>query len=148
MERKESKKFNKRSGMTLIEILIVVTLIGILSGVMVKSLGGSLEAGKESTARLFVTTTARTAIEAFRSVEGRLPRNIKELQRYFTDKTIPETPWGNGTYEFKFGEDARNSKNKIAVMYVNGNDEEVVVDPYGSVISINGELQLQEDDSK
>lgn len=146
MKDKQSEKMNKKSGMTLIEILIVVTLIGILSGVMVKSLGGSLEAGKESTARLFATTTARTAIEAFRSVEGRLPRNIKELQRYFTDKTIPETPWGNGAYEFKFGDDAPNSKNKIAIMYVNGNEEEVVVDPYGSVISINGELQIKDDD--
>jgi prepilin-type N-terminal cleavage/methylation domain-containing protein len=67
-----SKK-NKRSAMTLIEILIVITLLGILASVLVKSLGSSLSAGKIGAAKAFLNTTGPNAIRTYYLKTGKLP---------------------------------------------------------------------------
>lgn len=94
----EKGKRNKLKGMTLIEILIVVTLLGILAGVLVKSLGGSLQAGKDATVKLFATTTFKTACEAYKAVHGKYPANKGELETVMEGGTMPPDPW-NGQYE-------------------------------------------------
>jgi general secretion pathway protein G len=93
-------KENSKNGMTLIEILIVITLIGLLTGVLVKSLGGNLDAGKKATAKLFCSKTIRGAIEAYKVThDSRLPASWKDLGKLITldndSETAPRDPWNN-----------------------------------------------------
>ncbi|MDR0418244.1 MAG: type II secretion system GspH family protein [Puniceicoccales bacterium] len=93
-------KESSKNGMTLIEILIVITLIGLLTGVLVKSLGGNLDAGKKATAKLFCSKTIRSAIEAYKVThDSRLPANWKDLEKLITldndSETAPKDPWNN-----------------------------------------------------
>ncbi|MDR2200754.1 MAG: type II secretion system GspH family protein [Puniceicoccales bacterium] len=60
-------KRNGKSGMTLIEILIVVALIGVLATVMVRSLGDSFEQGRRSAAKIFVTDTVPSALQIYKA---------------------------------------------------------------------------------
>ena len=111
--------------MTLIEILIVVTLLGLLAGVLVKSLGGSLEAGRESTANLFATKTVRSAVESYQAVNGKMPTELGDIMPYLPDREIPQTPWGgNYTIDIVPGQPL---KNKFIVKYANGEGNEVKI---------------------
>jgi general secretion pathway protein G len=86
---------NGRSGMTLIEILIVVMLLGILAGVLVKSLSGTGEAGKQAAAKLACETTLKTALLAYRTVKGSWPDTKAALiQSGFIDGDAFTNPWG------------------------------------------------------
>jgi type II secretory pathway pseudopilin PulG len=81
--------------MTLIEILIVVMLLGILSGVLVKSLSGTAEAGKQAAANLGCETI-KTALMAYRTVRGRWPADKDELVNSgFIGNDAFANPWGH-----------------------------------------------------
>jgi prepilin-type N-terminal cleavage/methylation domain-containing protein len=93
-------KENSKNGMTLIEILIVITLIGLLTGVLVKSLGGNLDAGKKATAKLCFSKTIRGAVEAYKVThDNRLPMSWKDLGKLITldndGGTAPKDSWNN-----------------------------------------------------
>jgi general secretion pathway protein G len=87
----------KKSGMTLVEILIVVALIALLAGVMVKSLGGSLEDGKKGTAKVFVTSTLPSAIQLYKVKHNRYPENLEILANEGAISGIND-PWGQPYY--------------------------------------------------
>ncbi|MDR2806567.1 MAG: type II secretion system GspH family protein [Puniceicoccales bacterium] len=93
-------KKNGKNAMTLIEILIVITLIGILTGVLVKSLGGNMLAGQKATAKLFCTKTVKGAIESYKVThDGKLPTDWKGMEKVISldneAKTAPKDPWNN-----------------------------------------------------
>ena len=109
------RKRNGKSGMTLIEILIVVALLGVLAGVLVRSLGGSLEAGKKATAKLFCTTTARSAIEAYKAINNqKLPTDMNQLKPYLGGDEGLKDPWGNN-YQFKSVSCASGAVNGVVI---------------------------------
>jgi general secretion pathway protein G len=100
----DTDRKNGEKGMTLIEILIVITLIAILTGVLVKSLGGNLDAGKKATAKLFCTKTIGGAIEAYKVThDGKLPTSWKDMGKLIAldndAQTAPKDPWNN---DYKF----------------------------------------------
>ena len=88
-------KRNGKSGMTLIEILIVVSLLGILAGVLVRSLGSSMESGKKATARLFCDTTARNMVLMHNQLMGTLPADYAAMitSKVATAEALKD-PWG------------------------------------------------------
>lgn len=96
------RKRNGKSGMTLIEILIVIALLGVLAGVLVKSLSSSLDSGKKASAKLFCESTMGTAIASFKLMNSKLPEKWSDLQSYITldsdDGTAPKDPDGNSYY--------------------------------------------------
>ena len=85
---------NGRSGMTLIEILIVVGLLGVLASVLIRSLSGTSEAGKQAAARLFCETTLKTILMAYRTAKGGWPADKTALNTAnFTDADTWKNPW-------------------------------------------------------
>ncbi|MDR2372328.1 MAG: type II secretion system GspH family protein [Puniceicoccales bacterium] len=97
---------NGRSGMTLIEILIVIMLLGVLAGVLVKSLSGTAEAGKQAAANLGCETI-KTALMAYKTVKGQWPADKATLVNSgFIENDTFINPWGNGNgYAFNNGVD-------------------------------------------
>ena len=95
------KRINRR-GITLIEMLVVITIIALFTAVAYQRLSPSVDKGR--------ITAAKTQIEAFEGAlqsfhidTGRFPNNEEGLQaiRPYLSKDIPNDPWGN-PYVYKY----------------------------------------------
>ena len=94
----------RRSGFTLIEMMVVLVLIGLLAGVVTVSVRHYLVRGRQEAARAQVASL-KTAVESFYTVYGRYPSNDEGLT-ILTRKTdrlpeplldaraVPNDPWG------------------------------------------------------
>lgn len=72
----EQKKNDK--GFTLIELLIVIVILGVLSTVVVLSVGGITDKGKESACKSDYNALA-TAVETFNAQNGTYPTTEAQL---------------------------------------------------------------------
>lgn len=105
-----------RSGMTLIEILIVLILISLLAGTVIFNVTKTLEGNTESITKLFVNETVKVPLVTYRIHMGSYPSTEEGLQSlitppanradrwkgpYIENKTVPLDPWGN-PYQYRY----------------------------------------------
>ena len=99
MKSKKQKILSKKSGFTLIEIILVVVIIGILAGIAIPRMGGKTEKAKISQAQSNITSLGM-AIQEFEMVNGAYPANLEQLLDeskggpFMEKKSIPSDPWG------------------------------------------------------
>ena len=107
---KNRKIYKRRSGFTLVEIMVVVVIIGLLAGIVVPMIGARLEEARRTTARTQIKAF-ENALEMYRMRVGRYPttqQGLEALVRRPTTapipnnypaepymKEIPLDPWGN-----------------------------------------------------
>ena len=98
----KNRKQARRRGITLIEMLVVITIIALFSAVAYQRLSPSVDKGR--------VTAARTQIEAFAAAlqthhieKGKFPTTEEGLQaiRPYLAKDIPNDPWGH-PYVYKY----------------------------------------------
>ena len=96
------------SGMTLIEILVVLVLIGIVLGIVGGNFIGRGEKAKADAARIEIGQIGQ-ALDLYKLETGRYPSSSEGLQAliaspagatnwngpYWKKSTIPKDPWGN-----------------------------------------------------
>ncbi len=107
---------SRRSGFTLLEIIVVLGILGLLVGVLVVNVTGNLNRGQEDTARIFVKTTLQTPLTTYRIDVGDYPSTAEGLQvlvtapasradrwrgPYTADGKIPLDPWGE-PYQYRY----------------------------------------------
>jgi general secretion pathway protein G len=99
-------------GMTLIEILVVLTLIGIVMGIVGGNYLGQGEKAKQKAAKIEIEQIGQT-LDLFRLEVGRYPTTQEGLQAlisapagvanwngpYWKKTTLPKDPW---THEYKY----------------------------------------------
>ena len=99
-------------GMTLIEILVVLVLIGIVMGIVAGNFIGQGEEAKRKAAAIEISQIAAT-LDLFKLEVGRYPTTQEGLQAlitapagvsnwngpYWKKSSIPKDPWGN---EYKY----------------------------------------------
>jgi len=100
------KARGRRDGFTLIEILLVVSILGVLAAIVViKSSGPTHRARRQ--AAWVQAATIKTAITDFEMTLGRLPDDLKELViegdeswpgPFLDSEEVPRDPWGNEFY--------------------------------------------------
>jgi general secretion pathway protein G len=105
-----------RSGMTLIEILIVLILISLLAGTVIFNVTKTLEGNTESITKLFVNETVKVPLVTYRIHMGSYPSTEEGLQAlitppanradrwkgpYIENRTVPLDPWGN-PYQYRY----------------------------------------------
>ena len=99
------KKFNRRSrraGITLIEMLVVITIIALFSAVAYQRLTPALDQGRVAAARTQIEQFA-SAAQRFNMEHGRFPtqeEGLEVLRKYLT-KDIGVDPWNN-PYVYRF----------------------------------------------
>jgi len=102
----------RKDGFTLLEILIALTIIGILSGVVGLSVSGYLRKAKLEAGRSQIKTF-QTALQMYKAAQGLLPSTAQGLEAlcvqptipplpkdyppegYLESRTLPKDPWGN-----------------------------------------------------
>ncbi len=102
------KRLSTEDGFTLLEIMIVVTIIAILIGVVGANLFNALDKGKVTSARMQMKNF-ETAIMQYNN--GNPPTSEEGLQALVSDgliKRIPKDPWGK-EYQYRYpGEDGNS----------------------------------------
>jgi general secretion pathway protein G len=105
-------------GMTLIEILVVLVLIGVVLGIVGGNFIGKGEKAKADAARIEINQIAQT-LDLYKLEIGRYPTTQEGLQAlisapagvanwngpYWKRSTVPKDPWGN---EYKYSSPAQN----------------------------------------
>jgi general secretion pathway protein G len=99
-QKKHDRHLSRRSGFTLVEIILVVVIIGILAGIAIPRMGGRTEQAKISQAKSNITALGM-AIQEYEMMNGEYPSSLEQLLDeskggpYMEKKAIPSDPWGN-----------------------------------------------------
>lgn len=104
------KKNNKQRGLTLVELMVVIVIIGLISGIVVFNVLPAADKAAVSTARTDIKRI-QTALTQYRldnqsyptQAQGLMalveqPRGLRRPERYQTGgyiQSLPEDPWGN-----------------------------------------------------
>ena len=85
------KNMKKRSGFTLVEIMVVVVIIGLLAGIVGPQIMARLEEARRTTARTQIRVFEE-ALAMFRLHNGFYPTTQQGLQALVTRPTVPPIP--------------------------------------------------------
>ena len=96
--KKYFKRLANEKGMTLIEIMVVITIIGIVATMFVVNVTGRMKKAKIKTASTQMATIANQ-IEAFEVENGEFPGSLELLVEEEYLKKVPKDPW-NRDYIF------------------------------------------------
>jgi general secretion pathway protein G len=101
MRDRNSRQRNRR-GITLIEMLVVITIIALFSAVAYQRLSPSVDKGRVTAARTQIEALLG-ALQTYHIEKGRFPTTEEGLPavRPYLSKDIPNDPWGN-PYIYKF----------------------------------------------
>ena len=83
----------KRSAFTLLEILVVLAIIAMLVGLSVSAIGNILASRSISLTQLFVQTSIKTPLMAYRLDNGEYPTTAEGLQALLTVPAGKEATW-------------------------------------------------------
>lgn len=98
--RQHEKHLSKRSGFTLIEIILVVVIIGILAGIAIPRMGGKTKKAQVGQAQANINSLSM-AVQEFEMINGQYPSSLDQLLDeskggpFMEKKAIPKDPWGN-----------------------------------------------------
>ena len=105
MKSKQEVERNLRSAFTLVELLLVVTILGILAAVVVVNFTGKGDEARRTATRASISAIC-TAVATFDATKGRLPESLDELTvesadgAALLDKANLNDSWGNA-FQYK-----------------------------------------------
>ncbi len=132
MKQKRKYLLRRRSGFTLIEIMVVVVILGLLAALVVPRIGPQVAEAQRTTARTQIKSI-EDALEMYRMHNGFYPSTQQGLEalvtapttspvpKHYQDggylKKVPEDPWGN-PYVY------RNQNGRISIVSYGPDGEE------------------------
>lgn len=119
-------------GMTLIEILVVLTLIGIIMGIVAGNFIGRGEEAKVKAAKIEMSQISQ-ALDLFKLEVGRYPTTQEGLQAlvssptgvsnwngpYWKKNALPKDPWGN---DYRYNSPAASAPYEIVSLGADGKE--------------------------
>jgi general secretion pathway protein G len=99
----ENRKSKIENGFTLVEMLLVITIIGILAAMVIPKMVGRSEQARKTAVQADISSI-KTALDAFEVDNGYYPKNLQDLLQQpsnaknwrgpYLDK-FPQDPWAN-----------------------------------------------------
>ncbi|TAL18482.1 type II secretion system protein GspG [bacterium] len=110
-ENQKTMKINKRSGFTLVELLVVITVLGILAAIVLPKFTGQTAKARVSAAKIQIRSL-EDALSQFEVENGFFPSTEQGLEALvskpatgkdakewraggYLQKGVPKDPWGN-----------------------------------------------------
>ncbi|MGD0253343.1 MAG: type II secretion system major pseudopilin GspG [Verrucomicrobiota bacterium] len=93
----------RRRAFTLVEMLLVITIIGILAALVVPKMVGRSEQARQAAAHADISSI-KTALDAFEVDNGYYPKSLQDLFQQPSNAknwhgpyldNVPQDPWGN-----------------------------------------------------
>lgn len=103
MNRKPRRDEQRKKGFTLVEILLVMTIMAMLAGVVAVSVSGTMERSKVRKARLDIQGLGG-AIQSYYLNEGKYPPSLDVLASGddpYLQHGVPLDPWGK-PYQYAY----------------------------------------------
>ena len=97
MSDKKTKQQRRRRGMTLIEIMVVITILGLIMAAVGVAVIPKLDEAKQDTARLDIANI-QNALKLYYTKKGKYPdtgTGLKALVDTQNLEKVPTDPWGN-----------------------------------------------------
>jgi len=104
------------TGLTLIELMLVVIIIGVLTAMVMPNLVGRSEQARIAAAQADINANIALALDMFEVDIGRYPNSLEDLLQQGSNpeswkgpylKRKPTDPWGN-QYDYKAGSDGKS----------------------------------------
>ena len=126
------RAMKRHAGMTLIEILVVLVLIGIVLGIVGGNFIGKGEKAKADAAKIEIGQISQT-LDLYKLELGRYPTTQEGLQAlisapagvnnwngpYWKRQSLPRDPWGN---EYKYTSPAQSAAYEIVSLGADGKE--------------------------
>jgi general secretion pathway protein G len=84
----------RRQGLTLVEIVVVIALIGILMSVLGGSLLGTFDDSKRDTTRISIGQVEQ-ALEMYKIKKNKYPKSLSDAAKYMRNQEVPKDAWSN-----------------------------------------------------
>jgi general secretion pathway protein G len=103
IRKPKSEIRNRYRAFTLVEMLLVITIIGILAALVVPKMVGRSEQAREAAAHADISSI-KTALDAFEVDNGYYPKSLQDLIQQPSNaknwhgpylENFPQDPWGN-----------------------------------------------------
>jgi len=96
----------RRHAFTLVELMLVVTIIGILAALVIPKIAGKGEEAREKAAYSDIHGGIKSALDSYEVDNGFYPKSLQDLLQqpsnaknwhgpYFDPPVLPKDPWGN-----------------------------------------------------
>lgn len=119
-----SLKTLRRRAFTLVEMLLVVTIIGILAALVIPKIVGRSEQARQTAARADISSI-KTALDAYEVDNGYYPKSLQDLVTApgdasknwhgpYLDK-LPQDPWGHNYLYYYPGKHNTSSYDLLSV---------------------------------
>jgi general secretion pathway protein G len=100
------RQTNLSPGFTLVEMMLVVTIIGILAALVIPKIAGKGEQARVTAAQTDIKAGIKTALDSYEVDNGFYPKSLQDLIQqpsnarnwkgpYFDPPQLPVDPWGN-----------------------------------------------------
>jgi general secretion pathway protein G len=120
----QKQKLNR--AFTLVEMLLVVTIIGILAALVIPKIAGKSEQARVTAAQTDIKAGIKTALDSFEVDNGFYPKSLQDLIQqpgnaknwrgpYFDPPQLPVDPWGNPYVYYYPGKHNPNSYDLLSV---------------------------------
>jgi general secretion pathway protein G len=112
-----------RHAFTLVEILLVMTIIGILAAIVIPKMVGRSEQARQTAVRADLSSI-KTALDAFEVDNGYYPKSLQDLLQQPSNaknwhgpylEKVPQDPWSNNYLYYYPGKHNQNSYDLLSV---------------------------------